>query len=277
MKLLPVAAGTFYPADAKSLTKMLDAFAETPAADLPGKPAGFLLPHAGYVYSGVVAAMGYHSVRKAPATVAVVGPSHSVPFEGTAVFKGEAVKTPLGDLSVDQAAAEELLASHESLVEFPPAYEREHSVEVHFPLIKRFLPSSSVVPLVAGQGGVKAAAALASALAQLAKGRDLLVVASSDLCHYPTYDVAVEADGEFLKAVLTGEKDEVQGMDRKLMSKGYEEFHCTHCGHEPLLALLQYAKLVEAGKRKLLMYRNSGDVTGDKSQVVGYAAVAFCK
>jgi AmmeMemoRadiSam system protein B len=276
MKLPPAAAGTFYPGNAKALEKMLASFTSAPVPALPGKPVGFLLPHAGYVYSGEVAAIGYRSLPKAPATVVVVGPSHSVPFAGTAVFKGEAVETPIGEIPVDMETAQILLDSHESLIEFAPAYAREHSVEVHFPLIKKFLPGASVVPLITGQGGMKTATPLASALAKAARSRDLLVVASSDLSHYPEYDVAVKADGEFLKAVLTGEPDEVLEADRRLMGKGWEEYHCTHCGHETLLALLGYAKLIGAGKRTMLKYRNSGDVTGDRGQVVGYAAVAFC-
>jgi len=277
MKLKTNASGTFYPKNPKALREMLDSFASGPVPTLPGRPAGLLLPHAGYAYSGEVAVLGYRSLTKPPATVAVIGPSHSVAFAGTAIFSDEAVETPLGDILVDVEAARWLLEAHPGLRVHPPAFAREHSVEVHFPLIRHFLPGTQVIPLVTGQGGAKVADPLARALAKVAATRDLLVVASSDLCHYPAYDVAVQADREFLEAILTGDEDAVEKTDRALMEKGWEEFHCTHCGHEPLLALMGFAKLMGAAKRKMLMYRNSGDTTGERDRVVGYAAVAFCK
>lgn len=277
MKLKATAAGTFYPGDARALGKMLDSFLSSPVRPLPGPPVGFLLPHAGYVYSGEVAAIGYRSVPRPPALVAVIGPSHSAAFEGTAVFAGDAVETPLGDVPVDRESAERLLASGAGRVTFPPAFAREHSVDVHMPLIRRLLPGASVLPLVAGQGGEKTAKELAEGLASLSRTKDLLVVASTDLCHYPSYDVAVSADREFLEAVLTGDGKKVAKCDRELMGKGWKEFHCTHCGREPLMTLLEYARLTGADKREVLAYRNSGDVTGDHDRVVGYAAVAFCR
>jgi hypothetical protein len=277
MRLKTVAAGTFYPDSPRTLGKMLDSFQSRVVPTLPGRPLGLLLPHAGYVYSGEVAALGYRCIPRPPSVVAVIGPSHSVAFQGTAVFAGGAVETPLGDLEVDVPAAQELLSSDAGLVQFPPAFAREHSVEVHFPLVKRFLPGTKVLPLVTGQGGDRVAKPLAAALAGAAAGRDLLVVASSDLCHYPDYETAVKADREFLEAVLTGDEAAVGRADRDLMGRGWKEFHCTHCGNEPLLTLMRFAKLMGADKRELLAYRNSGDATGDRSRVVGYAAVAFCR
>jgi len=277
MRLRTVAAGTFYPDSPKALGKMLDSFQSLPAPPLPGPPVGLLLPHAGYVYSGEVAALGYRSLQKPPETVVVIGPSHSVAFPGTSVFAGEAVATPLGDLAVDQEAARELLESHESMAQFLPAFAQEHSAEVHFPLVKRFLPDSRVLPLVTGQGRDSVSNPLADSLVRLSKTRQILVVASTDLCHYPEYEVAVKADREFLEAVLTGDVSAVERADQKLMRKGWERFHCTHCGNEPLRALMLFAKLMGADKRELLAYRNSGDATGDRSRVVGYAAVAFCR
>jgi AmmeMemoRadiSam system protein B len=118
---------------------------------------------------------------------------------------------------------------------------------------------------------------LAEALAQLRKKRDLLFVASSDLSHFPDYATAVAKDREFLQSVLAGDPDAVEKTDRKILGEGYENFHCTHCGREPLQTLMRYALQQGAEKTILLQYRNSGDTTNDRSRVVGYAAVAFCK
>jgi hypothetical protein len=276
MKRPMAVAGSFYPARSKTLNSLLDRFAQTPAVELPGEPIGFLLPHAGYEYSGSVAALGYLSAGDVFETVAVVGPSHAVSFQGAAVFAGEAVETPLGDLAVDQEAARILMKCHQSLRSLPAAHEHEHSVEVHFPLIKRFMPKARVLPVVMGHGGEHDAQILASALARLHTRGKFLLVASSDLSHFPDYDTAVEKDREFLEAVLTGDPAEVDRADRRILGEGPSNFQCTHCGREPLQTLLQYAKARAARDIRLLQYRNSGDVTKEKDRVVGYAAVAFC-
>ncbi len=276
MKRPMAVAGSFYPAHLAPLRKMLDQYAQTPPVELPGEPLGLLLPHAGYEYSGVVAASGYLSAGDVFETVAVVGPSHTVSFQGAAVFAGEAVQTPLGDLAVDQEAALILMKSHPSLRSLPVAHEREHSVEVHFPLIKRFMPRAKVLPIVMGHGGERDSQILVSALAPLRQRGKFLLVASSDLSHFPDYDTAVEKDHEFLEAVLTGDPREVERVDARILREGYSSLQCTHCGREPLQALLRYARREGAGKTRLLRYQNSGDVTGEKDRVVGYAAVAFC-
>jgi AmmeMemoRadiSam system protein B len=128
-----------------------------------------------------------------------------------------------------------------------------------------------------GQGLREAVQPLAKALLSLWKKKKFLLIASSDLSHYPAYDIAKKADQDFLESLLNGDENEVEEMDEKIMTRGYREYYCTHCGREPVSTLLKFAKGVGADKTKLLAYRNSGDVTGDHSKVVGYAAVAFCK
>ncbi len=277
MKLPAVVAGSFYPSRPSELTAMLEAFRrDLKRVQLPGTPVGLLLPHAGYPYSGSTAALGYLSVGDRFPTVVIAGPSHSVGFQGAAVFAGEAVQTPLGEIEVDVEAARSLMGRHPSLREVPQAWSREHSVEVHFPLVKTFLPGAKVVPIVMGQGHGRDLGVLASALAALREEREFLFVASSDLSHFPDYDTATRKDHEFLKAVLTGDVEAMERSDRKILGEGWAGLDCTHCGHEPLETLMRYARSRGAGKTKLIAYRNSGDVTGDKSQVVGYGAVAFC-
>jgi len=277
MKLQPVVAGQFYPKGRQELLSALDGFvAGMKAPEASQDPVGLLLPHAGYPYSGALAALGYRSVTRPPKTVVIAGPSHFLPFQGVSLFAGEAVVTPLGDLTVDQEACRFLMDSDARIAEVPPAFAREHSVEVHLPMVLRYWPGTQVVPIVMGQGRRQAVEPLVKALVRLWKERGpFLFVASSDLSHYPSYDIAKKADKEFLDALLTGDEGQVEAVDRGIMGRHYEEYHCTHCGKEPVSVLLGWVKAIGAGKARILDYRNSGDVTGDLSRVVGYACAAF--
>lgn len=278
MKLQPVVAGQFYPGGRKELQAVLEAFGrdgETPK--LEGAPVGLLLPHAGYPYSGAVAALGYRALPAGIETVVLAGPSHYVPFKGVSLFAGESVVTPLGEVPVDRETCRFLMEYDGHIAEIPQAFAREHSVEVHFPLVQRYLPQARVVPIVMGQGNQEAVRPLAEALLSLWGRKRFLLVASSDLSHYPAHATAQKADQEFLESLLTGNERKVEETDAKIMARGYADYYCTHCGREPVSALLRLAKGVGASKTRLLAYRNSGDVTGDPTRVVGYAAVAFCQ
>ena len=264
MKLQPVVAGSFYPGKTLMLQRMLgDFLKEGEASKLSGEPVGLLLPHAGYVYSGSVAAMGYRALAPFhPDTIVVAGPSHYMAFKGCALFSGEAVLTPLGDLAVDQEACRILEEADENLGDFQPAYAREHSVEVHFPLIQTFLPGAKVVPVIMGQGKATAVDPLLRGLKRLGKEKPFVLVASSDLSHYPDYSTAKKADRQFLDALLTGDEKKIEKTDKEIMGRGYTDYHCTHCGSEPVSVLVKWAK-EQGAKAELLCYRNSGDVTGE--------------
>lgn len=278
MKLEPVVAGSFYPAKPPTLQRMLDHFLqEEKASELSGEPVGFLLPHAGYIYSGAVAALGYKALAPYhPTTIVVAGPSHYLSFKGCALFSGEAVRTPLGELPVNQEACRILEEADENLGDFQPAYAREHSVEVHFPFIQTFLPGAKVVPVIMGQGKTESVAPLLKGLKKLSKEKAFILVASSDLSHYPDYSTAQKADRMFLEALLTGDEKKIEKTDKEIMGRGHVDYHCTHCGKEPVLTLVKWAA-DQGAKAELLCYRNSGDVTGDMDRVVGYGAVAFCR
>jgi hypothetical protein len=144
-------------------------------------------------------------------------------------------------------------------------------------MIKHYFPDAQVVPIVMGQGVETSVRPLAEALVALRKQKRFLLVASSDLSHYPSYEVAVKADKTFLEALLSGHESRVSETDKKIMAKKLPNYYCTHCGKEPVSALLRYTRAIEAQEIQLLAYQNSGDVTGDYSRVVGYSAVAFSK
>jgi AmmeMemoRadiSam system protein B len=277
MKLQPAVAGQFYPGTRKELQAALKSFEKEEAPRLEGAPLALLLPHAGYMYSGAVAALGYRALEDPVETVIVAGPSHYVPFRGVSIFAGESAVTPLGEVPVDQDAVQFLMDFDPHIADIPPAFAREHSVEVHLPMIQTYLPKAKVVPLVMGQGVEQAVKPLTRALLALLKKKRFLFIASSDLSHYPDYETAVKADHELLEALLTGDEKKVNLTDGKIMGRGYAHYHCTHCGREPVSALLRFTHEMKADKIKLLSYRNSGDVTGDHSRVVGYSSMAFCR
>lgn len=278
MKLLPVVAGSFYPGNRKALQSAMDSFVdELPLKPPRSSPVGLLLPHAGYVYSGAVAALGYRSLSASLKTVVVAGPSHYVSFNGASIFPGESVMTPLGEVPVDQEACRFLMGLDSRISEMPAAFAREHSVEVHFPFLRRYLPGVRVVPIVMGQGFHQSVEPLVAALLRLWEREPFLFIASSDLSHYPSYETAKKADREILDAILSGNEVDVEETDERIMSRGYPDYHCTHCGKEPVAALLRFARGVDAGSIELLGYRNSGDVTGDRERVVGYGAVSFSR
>src|ERR1700722_2757707 len=152
MKLKSVVAGQFYPDRPQELLHLFKTFEKTVSKALSSPVEALMLPHAGYVYSGSIAALGYRSLSQAPQTIVVIGPSHFLSFKGVSVFSGDAVETPLGDLKVDQQACD-LLMNHDSYIaDIPPAFAKEHSVEVHLPMIKHYFPQTQVVPIVMGQG-----------------------------------------------------------------------------------------------------------------------------
>jgi AmmeMemoRadiSam system protein B len=278
MKLKPVVAGSFYPGKVSTLQKMLEDFRLGDLDPLPGEPLGLLLPHAGYLYSGSVAAKGYRALAPfQPSLVVVAGPSHTMAFKGCALFSGEAVLTPGGEVLVDTEACRILKETDKNLADFPPAYAQEHSVEVHFPLIEEFLPGVKVVPVIMGQGKNESVEPLLRGLGRLAKEKPFVLIASSDMSHYPDYETARKADHQFLEALLSGDGKKIDQTDREIMGQGYTEYHCTHCGKEPVQTLVAWAQEQGAKKRVLLEYRNSGDVTGDRKRVVGYGAAAFCR
>ncbi len=281
-------AGLFYPQDKGALAKMVDGLlAEVKPAQGDGRDhrsdgarnlRGLVVPHAGYQYSGPIAAVGYKQVEgRSFSKVVVMAPSHTAAFQGAYVSEVDAYRTPLGLVHVANEAAE--LAkrppfssrfegrvrrppwSSQSPQKAPPAGEDrpdtwEHSLEVQLPFLQRTLKEFTLVPVIFGEVNPKAAA---KALAGLIDSKTLLV-ASSDLSHFQPYQTARKLDTSCTEAIV--------GLDVGRMERE------DACGKLPILALMHIAR--QSGwKAKLLDYRNSGDTAGDKSQVVGYAAIAF--
>ncbi|HTU03433.1 MAG TPA: AmmeMemoRadiSam system protein B, partial [Candidatus Sulfotelmatobacter sp.] len=272
----PAVAGLFYPKDPTDLSKIIDACLGAAQAQPVGELKALVCPHAGYPYSGPVAAYAYKLLEgRQYDTVVVMGPSHYAELHGASVPDARLYRTPLGDVPIS-AKARTLALSKPFALEPPCLVQRpdwwlqssrlapvretaetwEHSVEVEIPFLQRTLARFELVPVVCGDVDPARAA---RALAPILDGRTL-IVASSDLSHYYSYDRARELDRGCVDAIC---RLDIEAMEDQQA-----------CGRTPILILMHIAK--ERGwKARLLDCRNSGDTAGDKSRVVGYAAIAF--
>ena len=254
----PAVAGMFYPGDPATLARDVDdalAVARTPAGPAP---KALIAPHAGYVYSGPVAASAYAALEPVRATirrVVLLGPCHRVAVRGLALPSADAFDTPLGRVPVDRDAIA-LLAGLPQVVVSGAAHAQEHSLEVQLPFLQRVLREFSIVPLVVGDA---TADEVAEVLDRLWGGPETPILVSSDLSHYHRYEDAARIDRATAGAILR--------LDPALD-------HEQACGATPIAGLVTVARR-RGLAAKLLDLRNSGDTAGDRRRVVGYAAFAF--
>ena len=264
-------AGTWYPGTAASLTNVVDSLlagAVEPPDDLPGDLIALIAPHAGLKYSGPVAAYAYRLLRRRSFDLAVlVGPSHYVGFEGVAVFRGDGFETPMGLVPIDVDAAAALMRATPVAREHDAAHAREHSLEMQLPFLQRFAPALPILPLVMGRQTDATVRALADALGATLRGRRVLLVASSDLSHYHDANVAGRLDQVVLDRVARFDADGLQA------ALDANPEHA--CGGGPVVAVMRAARQLGATAAQVLQYADSGDVSGDKSSVVGYMAGAL--
>jgi hypothetical protein len=256
----PAVAGSFYPADPADLEASVEAYLDAVAgrpSDAP--PKALIVPHAGYVYSGPVAASAYATLRgrgSAVDRVVLLGPSHRFPLIGLAASEADAFQTPLGAVAVDREALQRVLHLPQvKLVE--SAHSMEHSLEVQLPFLQQVLGDFSVAPFAVGDASADEVAEVIDALWG---GRETLIVVSSDLSHYYDYETAQRLDAATTHAIEAGDFERL----------GPE----SACGRVPVRGLLLAAR--RHGLRcESLDVRNSGDTSGSRSQVVGYGAYAF--
>ncbi len=269
-------AGAFYPAGAAELRKTVDDLLARAGAQTVREPVlALIAPHAGYQYSGAVAAGAYALVRgRKPQRVVIIAPSHVEAFSFTSIYEGDAYATPLGTVPADKEFAAKLAAADASIKlstrGHAPVKDRgEHALEVQLPFLQRAIGDFRLVPIVMGDQSYSACRALGVALAKLARGGDTLIVASSDLSHFHPYDQAVTLDHRTLAAI--------QNWDYLSMSRNFEARVWEACGGGPIVAAMIAAERLGANQAALLAYANTGDVTSERSRVVGYAALALTK
>jgi MEMO1 family protein len=266
-----VIAGTWYPGSPKVLRADIeDFFRHAPDVKIDGSIRGLIVPHAGYVYSGRIAAIAYKIIeRETFDAVLVLGPSHRVFFHGVSIYDRGGYETPLGVVPVDMALAHDIMAQSEIISYIPAAHSQEHSIEIQLPFLQAVLGKFRFIPLVMGEQDRDTCENLAESIINAIKGRNILIVGSSDLSHFHSYEKAVKLDSLVIKRV--------EKMDGRGLLEDLEKNLCEACGGGPAAVTMMVSERLGADRAKLLKYANSGDVTGDRSSVVGYASAVFYK
>lgn len=278
----PAVAGAFYPANPVQLTQQIDAYLAQ-AQRLDPEPSIIIVPHAGYVYSGGVAAHGFkQTLQRDYASVIILGFNHGYAygFDGGAIWPSGAWRTPLGDVPIDAALAQKILkADPKTFTTDRSIHLEEHSLEVEVPFLQRVLPGVPIVPISIGRPTLANAQAIADALAQvLHDSPKTLVVTSTDLSHYPRYQDAVQIDQASINAVVSLDPLALEAWDEEAMSSRTPNLHTTMCGKGPVMVSMLLARHIGAEQVQVIHYANSGDVPeGEQGRVVGYTAIEFVK
>jgi MEMO1 family protein len=261
-------AGTWYPGTAAALAREVDRYLSAVSGLPDGDPLAIIVPHAGLLYSGPIAAYAYRLLAGRRVDVAVlVGPSHYVAFDGVAICERGTFETPLGSIPIAEACAAAIALSSHLIHEHPTVHTREHSLEMQLPFLQRVLPGTPIVPLVMGDQTRDTIDALAGALTTGLSGRRALLVASSDLSHYLDARTAARLDGRVIECV--------SAFDPEGLLAVLETFPNHACGGGPIVAVMLAARALGARDARVLKYGDSGDVSGDKDAVVGYLAAAM--
>jgi AmmeMemoRadiSam system protein B len=268
----PVLAGTWYPADSEVLRQTITGYlskANPPASE--GKVIAIIVPHAGYLYSGQVAAYSYKLLQRSnPKLVLLIGPSHRVGFRGFSVSQYSGYQTPLGVVPVDQDLARKLLTLTPQMKWVPEADEQEHSLEIQIPFLQAVLNDFRIVPIIMGEQNIETCVLLAKSLLQVLPGKEnVVILASTDLSHFHSDQQARALDGEFIR--------HVREFDPDGLAKAVASGSCEACGAGPVITTMLAARELGANRSVILKYGNSGDVTNDRRQVVGYLSAALLK
>jgi len=277
----PSQAGTFYAGSSEALKRQIEncfthrfgpGTIPKVAKNGPRKILGLVCPHAGYMYSGPVAANSYYQLALDGRVdvFVILGPNHYGVGSGLAIMDSGIWRTPLGDVEVDAELAKKIV--HESgLIDIDESAHRyEHSIEVQIPFLQYLYGSSfKIVPICFLMQDLESSKEVGNALAKVLAGRNAVIIASTDMTHYEPQSRAEEKDKRAINAILK--------MDEELLYATLESYNISACGYGPVIALIVAAKKLGAKDVKLLSYRTSGDITGDKSSVVGYASISFSK
>lgn len=263
-----VIAGSWYPGDPQRLQGKIAAFLDNvPPNPQEGELAGLVVPHAGYRYSGQVAAYAYAQVRhQAFSRVVVVSPVHHIYPGRFAVTDKAHYETPLGLVPVD---ADLLQAVERHVTLERVSRDQEHSLEIQLPFLQHVLGDFALTPIMMGEQDWESADTLGRALARAIGRQKLLLVASTDLSHFHRYEAAVQLDRVIL--------DRISAYDPKGLARDLSTHKAEACGGGPVMAVMIAAKELGANCAVVLKYENSGDVTGDRSSVVGYVAAALLR
>jgi AmmeMemoRadiSam system protein B/AmmeMemoRadiSam system protein A len=275
----PAVAGTFYPADPETLRREVQLYlASACPRKLAGELRAILVPHAGYVYSGPVAAEAFLQLTGNWGTVVLLGPAHRESVRGASVWLEGSFSTPLGEVPIDESLAREILEASDLFEDSRSPHMAEHSLEVELPFLQETLKTFRIVPVLMNTHRLDKCRQIGQALGKILAERKTLLVISSDMSHYPDRETARWADATSLLALKHMDPEFLKMTSEILLEHGDKELRCTFCGEAALLAGLEAVKALRANKIELLKYANSADVPeGDPKRVVGYAAAAFLK
>jgi AmmeMemoRadiSam system protein B len=240
------------------------------ALDGPRKILGIISPHAGYAYSGPVAANGYSRLAAdgLPDTFVILGPNHTGLGSGLSIQTEGAWETPLGIASIDSELATRIQQSCDLIDVDERANANEHSIEVQLPFVQfLFKDTVKFVPICMMMQDLKTSREVAESIIEQTNGRNVVIIASSDFTHYESHETANRKDQEAIDAILK--------LDDKALNALGESNRVTMCGYGPITTLIAAARLLGNVKAELLAHRTSGDITGDKSAVVGYSSLLF--
>jgi len=266
-----IIAGTWYPGNPRILRADIEEFLHNvPDEKIEGKITGIIVPHAGYVYSGQVAAFAYKTVREEIFdAVILLGPSHRAFFHGVSIHDKGGYETPLGIVPVDNSLAKDIMAQSRMISNIPAAHSQEHSLEIQVPFLQVALGDFRFVPLVMGEQDRRTCEMLAESIVKAVGDRRVLIVGSSDLSHFHSYEKAVKLDSAVLHRI--------EKMDAEGLLKDLEENVSEACGGGPAAVTMMISKKLGSHRAKILKYANSGDVTGDRGSVVGYTSAVLFK
>lgn len=270
----PAVAGMFYAGTAKELEEQIEwcykhelGPGAIPRVNSKGlrEIAAIVVPHAGYYYSGPVAAHAYKELADDGIfdTAVILGPNHTGYGYPVSLWAGVGWNTPLGELEINKELAQRLLG--EVIKADETAHTHEHSIEVQLPWLQHLYKKVKIVPISMLAQDIETARAVGKAISQA--GDNLIIIASSDFTHYEPYSVAMERDGSVIEAIVA--------LDEEELYERCENLNCTMCGYGPVASAIVAAKEMKAKKARLLKYATSGDTSGDFSQVVGYGSIVI--
>lgn len=276
----PAVAGIWYPKDADELKQTVDECLRSAKAQRKDKvPVGLIVPHAGWKFCGHVAAEAYKLIQGQEFdTVIVVGPSHYFPVQGAAVSTAKSFLTPLGRIEVDLELASRLVERCRLVYRNSLAHDREHCIETQLPFLQVALSGKwKLLPITTGEMKLDHCKELGRAIAGVVAGRKALLIASTDMSHYPKYEDANRADKEMINELKTLSSEKIWQTNDRLLKSRIRNLECTLCGMSAVLTVIEAVKLLyESPYLDVLAYANSGDVPGgDKSKVVGYVAACI--
>jgi MEMO1 family protein len=276
----PVVAAKFYPADSSKLRNALKYFFEDAVSCSKDRPIAIIAPHAGYIYSGQITADAFNQAKNFDYEVVIIlGTNHTTPnFNKISIYPRGGFRTPLGIAQIDQNITDLILKEDTDFVSDIKPHESEHSIETQIPFIQYLFPKAKIVPIIIGSPDLKLCTKFGKALAKILKDKKALLVASSDLSHYPKYEDAESTDKNTLDVIKKMNTSDIQQELYRKVNSGIPSLVTCACGEGPILTVITAANESGGNNCSIISYANSGNtLVGDGEKVVGYGALAFYK